>query len=192
MIVEQIPEGAPGRDVDIAWAAGFWDGEGSFIADNRSCVVSLQVSQAGDEGHALLARFARALGQPATIYEGWRKTERHKPAYKVHIIGERAVRAYELCKPYLSETKKQQAEGRIAAWRQRQASFVHSSTSKTHCPEGHSYSDANTFINSRGARCCRTCRRIRGRARYEASRTALGLTVTPRMASRAPEVGSDR
>lgn len=37
-------------------------------------------------------------------------------------------------------------------------------TAKTHCPQGHLYDDANTYINQ-GRRGCRTCRLIRSRAR---------------------------
>lgn len=29
---------------------------------------------------------------------------------------------------------------------------------KTHCPEGHPYDEANTYINKRGHRLCRKCR----------------------------------
>lgn len=32
---------------------------------------------------------------------------------------------------------------------------------KTHCPKGHPYSKANTFITPEGWRVCRTCRRAR-------------------------------
>jgi len=34
---------------------------------------------------------------------------------------------------------------------------------KTHCPQGHEYSPANTLIGSDGLRRCRTCRRERQR-----------------------------
>jgi hypothetical protein len=30
---------------------------------------------------------------------------------------------------------------------------------KTHCPHGHPYSEENTYINTSGGRCCRTCKR---------------------------------
>lgn len=36
---------------------------------------------------------------------------------------------------------------------------------KTHCPQGHVYDAANTYINKRGAKMCRTCSRLRTRAR---------------------------
>jgi hypothetical protein len=33
----------------------------------------------------------------------------------------------------------------------------------THCPRGHPYDEANTYINAPGARCCRACNRERMR-----------------------------
>ena len=36
---------------------------------------------------------------------------------------------------------------------------------KTHCPQGHPYSGENLGITPRGCRVCRTCVRIRGRAK---------------------------
>ncbi len=36
---------------------------------------------------------------------------------------------------------------------------------KTHCPQGHAYDEANTHINKRGQRMCRTCSRDRARER---------------------------
>jgi hypothetical protein len=35
--------------------------------------------------------------------------------------------------------------------------------SKTHCPHGHAYTAANTYLNSRGVRECWTCKRRRAR-----------------------------
>jgi len=32
-------------------------------------------------------------------------------------------------------------------------------SSKTHCPSGHAYDKANTYVNDRGHRWCRACRR---------------------------------
>lgn len=39
---------------------------------------------------------------------------------------------------------------------------------RTHCPHGHAYTAANTYrVPKTGHRLCRTCERIRRRARYE-------------------------
>ena len=47
---------------------------------------------------------------------------------------------------------------------------------KTHCPAGHQYNRQNTFLNSRGHRCCRLCHRQadqRYRDRQRQARAAL-------------------
>lgn len=41
------------------------------------------------------------------------------------------------------------------------------SAKKTHCPQGHPYDDANTYISPKGHRHCRTCSRL-NQARYRA------------------------
>lgn len=46
------------------------------------------------------------------------------------------------------------------------------SARKTHCPEGHPYSNENTYVNPAGRRLCRTCRRIQKLARNEARKSA--------------------
>lgn len=35
----------------------------------------------------------------------------------------------------------------------------HYQQKKTHCPNGHTYSEDNTYVNPKGSRCCRQCRR---------------------------------
>lgn len=165
LIRKHLP-GHPGPVTEIAWAAGFWDGEGSFVWDRRTGIPSLQISQAGDEATELLSRVASALGVEASIYEGWQKLEHHKPAFKMHVRSSNAVRAFELCRAYLSQTKIRQAEEAISVWRKRQAAYVHPATQRTHCPAGHEYTEANTRFNTNGARVCVTCRRAQGRAAY--------------------------
>jgi hypothetical protein len=44
-------------------------------------------------------------------------------------------------------------------------------SAKTHCPWGHEYTEANTYVNPKGARCCRACGTKEGRA---ARKAALG------------------
>jgi hypothetical protein len=51
---------------------------------------------------------------------------------------------------------------------------------RTHCPQGHPYEGDNLVINSRGARCCRTCRRKSGRETAQRKRARLSaLARTP-------------
>lgn len=42
---------------------------------------------------------------------------------------------------------------------------------KTHCPQGHPYSDENTYTSPEGWRQCRTCVLARNRRRYHASKS---------------------
>lgn len=37
----------------------------------------------------------------------------------------------------------------------------HPQTKKTHCPQGHEYAGDNLYVDTRGFRECRTCRRLR-------------------------------
>ena len=47
----------------------------------------------------------------------------------------------------------------------------HREQGKTHCPQGHPYSDENTYINpGTGGRVCRVCHRDGERKRYRAAR----------------------
>jgi hypothetical protein len=43
---------------------------------------------------------------------------------------------------------------------------------KTHCPQGHQYTDDNTYLDPNGARHCRTCNRERQRQVRRARRQA--------------------
>ena len=46
--------------------------------------------------------------------------------------------------------------------------LIAANVAKTHCPQGHPYDEANTYIRSRGGRECRTCHRDSIRRRYQA------------------------
>lgn len=43
---------------------------------------------------------------------------------------------------------------------------------KTHCFRGHEFTVANTYVNTKGARVCRACQRVRARARTAKQREA--------------------
>jgi hypothetical protein len=46
---------------------------------------------------------------------------------------------------------------------------------KTHCVNDHPFDQANTYVDGRGRRICRTCRRARERARYDRKRRGVPL-----------------
>lgn len=45
--------------------------------------------------------------------------------------------------------------------------------SKTHCPQGHPYDEANTYVRPRGGRQCRTCRAAQKKERARRDADAL-------------------
>lgn len=51
---------------------------------------------------------------------------------------------------------------------------THRNSRKTHCLRGHAFTDSNTYINTKGARICRTCMRLRQR------RASRGKMQAPR------------
>lgn len=49
----------------------------------------------------------------------------------------------------------------------------HKNSQKTHCPLGHPYDGANTYVDRRGFRNCRQCHRDRGRRGYRSVATLV-------------------
>ena len=42
---------------------------------------------------------------------------------------------------------------------------VRANSNKTHCPQGHQYSEENTWVNFKGHRACKICHKLRERTR---------------------------
>jgi HNH endonuclease len=57
----------------------------------------------------------------------------------------------------------------------RSDNFIAVNAKKTHCPKGHAYDEANTYLYPNGSRQCRTCRREGIRRLYhERKETVVG------------------
>lgn len=68
---------------------------------------------------------------------------------------------------------------RIANESDKRLHGTHHHSRKTHCPKGHEYTSENTFINRRGGRECRTCKRARTVAALQAAKEARALNRQP-------------
>lgn len=88
-------------DIELAWAAGFFDGEGS-VSRNRNQPV-LVVGQTGTTEH--LERFIRAVGVGRVLgpYKGTGFSSR--PAYRWQVYGEKARVVMTQLRPYLCSPK---------------------------------------------------------------------------------------
>ena len=108
-------------DVEFAWAAGFFDGEGSVYVTRRPRVsgngmylmLNLQVVQSGHKCPSTLVRFAEAIGFKGVIWGPLvdKKDSKYhrKPRWGVRLNGRKnVIDAMERLMPYLSDEKRSQ------------------------------------------------------------------------------------
>lgn len=107
---------AMGSDIELAWAAGFFDGEGSVSLHRdkrpgRSPALHLDIEQVDARP---LARFRVAIGQLGAItLRPARGSSR--PIYRVYMGHAASVAAITALWPYLSEPKREQIRAVVFA-----------------------------------------------------------------------------
>ncbi len=98
---------------ELAWAAGFFDGEGSTTVQRRDKerksdrpVMSIQQTGTGEE----LFRFLKAVDDGKIYGPYKRKNPKHKPFYQYMLIGfNRVLPVIEKLWPFLCSDKREQA-----------------------------------------------------------------------------------
>ena len=157
--------------VELAWAAGFFDGEGS------TCLVKRADRPHGAGAAALrmvvvqtdprpLARFQEAVGGLGTIGPRTPRGE-HKPQWSWYASKFETIQAaLAMLWPHLSQPKRDQATRCLQTWKAQRHEF--GPAKKTHCVHGHVFDEANTYVHKSG-RKCRTCARLNAR-RYAAAK----------------------
>lgn len=98
-------------DTELAWCAGFLDGEGSFGAYVRKSSKSQRAKyriQAAQSDREVLDRLQTELGGKVAGPYGPYTTQR-KPYYNWAVWGQEAVEVTERLWPYLSSVKLKQA-----------------------------------------------------------------------------------
>jgi hypothetical protein len=144
-------------DTELAWAAGFFDGEGctylsSKTAKNKYTHISISQTEKGLE---CLYRFQKALGGVGYFHERKINNPNWSRSFFLYIQKQSEVeKVLKLLWPWLSEMKKSQAQKALS-----QATYI---GTRTHCPKGHEYSQDNTRINSKNRRSCIICEKERG------------------------------
>ena len=132
--------------LEIAWAAGFLEGEGSFSCHHSPRVEAAQVQREPLErllklfGGNIRKRKARFKNQSDNWY--WILNARRSPQVMMTI--------YTLMSP----RRKQQIETSLLKWRNKK-SYRHQSDIV--CPNGHPMSGDNLIIRKRGGKECRAC-----------------------------------
>lgn len=152
--------GEPIRETatELAWAAGFFDGEGwvgiKKRKDARRSHLGVFIPQVDRE---VLDRFAMAVGV-GKVYEPTKRPEGWKPQWRYVLHGEDAIRSvYKLLSPYLGSVKRRQFEEAFSAYENQPPRLV--GPRVTHCHHGHPYDDENTYYAPSGGRRCRACHR---------------------------------
>lgn len=153
---------------EVAWAAGFFDGEGWTTTIRRQNGRYLHLG-IGQKECTTLERFVLAVGD-GKIYGPY---DKGCPMYEVRVYGRKAKAVIETLWPYLSEPKRKQAQAALEATTGIGDTGL-ASRRKTHCPQGHPYDEVNT-LRWKGQRLCKTCRALRAHLYYEA-RKSLDLT----------------
>jgi len=161
---------------ELAWAAGFFDGEGSIVLLTPSKVrparlaktLRLTITQAADP--FVLHRFDRATGGFGLIYGPIPRGE-HKPQWTYNLHRFEHVQAVIAAMwHWLSPTKREQARATLVTWlgQNHHAGPLR----RTHCPRGHELTVQNSYvIRGTGCRRCRICHNAYQRA-YKQRRRA--------------------
>lgn len=167
------------KETELAWAAGFFDGEGTTccVFNNEYRSIRLSVPQNEVEP---LERFQRAIGGLGVIYPPYTGS-----TYSLQITGWPGVkRVIDLLFPYWCDPKRTQAMtavDRYLNWFNKcdrkicgTAKKIHCRDSlnaglHTHCRRGHEYTEESVRLDSDGNRDCISCCEIRKEERKNES-----------------------
>ena len=98
------------KATERAWAAGFFDGEGTVYCwsnGRQMPVVRAAVAQAGPAGRRVLCRFRQAVGV-GTIYGPYQQNNGQTPYYRLDFNLAATTHLRKILWPYLSGPKKKQ------------------------------------------------------------------------------------
>ncbi len=112
--------------IELAWAAGFFDGEGcvtyvDHAKTQRTRAIRINITQIHPE---VLIRFQKAIGNLGSVLGPYSAKGRKTPLYTFQITNEKDVKlTFSLLQPYLSSIKKLQFEEKLHNWSQRTVKF---------------------------------------------------------------------
>jgi hypothetical protein len=147
-------------DWQIAWAAGLFEGEGSWIVTRGKSAQAYL----GMRDRDAVERFMEIVGM-GSIKVQRRAHENHSDMYYWRVTNVREVRRLiDMFYPYLCERRRTKADD-IRTATEGFGAFGRSKYA-THCSRGHEFTPENTYVNPKaGTRRCRICTRERQRTR---------------------------
>src|ERR1041385_936600 len=156
-----IPIRVPSSTLDLAWAAGFLEGEGSFGHYGGPRVSAAQVQKEP------IDRLVRIFGGKM-----WQRTTKGFGAKPIWVWQPPARRGVEIMMTLyvmMSPKRKREIEWTLKVWARGRLLKSHASNT---CGRGHELTAANSFLVGR-YRKCRECRNAAKRARRARLRSAI-------------------
>lgn len=135
---------------ELYWAAGFLEGEGSFMNQRHQvCVAAVQVQRQP------LERLQALFG--GKIYECAPRNRLHQSYFKWNTQGRRGAGIAMTLLSLMSPRRMEQIQKALAHWK---TAPYNVNAAKTHCPSGHEYTPGNTYHYLGKYRICRQCRNV--------------------------------
>lgn len=147
-------------DAELAWAAGLFEGEGSFHVTTTkwgSRIASMGISMSDRD---VLEQFQRIVNSGRVRGPQFRGAHR-KPMYTIDIAERAAVKRVTLeFMPWLGRRRSGRAREILFLIEELDAAAKYR---KQYCKYGHPWTVENSYVSPRGIRACRECKRVAGR-----------------------------
>lgn len=152
---------------DLAWAAGFYDGEGHtryrllpldpLRQGNQQVQIGIVINQVSSNLE-VLERFRRAVGGVGAINGPYKKP--HQPQHVYSTQSFQHVQHVICCLwPWLGSAKRNQALKALRVWHEQPRQYFRGVVPRSVCMHGHRVEGANTYTGRDGYPQCRECRR---------------------------------
>jgi hypothetical protein len=149
---------------DLAWTAGFMDGEGHFNFQYTP------VATAAQNDRELLDRLRGLYG--GTVRWDARPKQRNGGIHSWTVCGQVAAGLMMTLFPMLSQKRRAQIRASLGAWRAKGRRIGEGRT-RTHCSRGHLYDAVRSRRGRPPSRVCRQCAAMMQRA-YRKTRALAG------------------
>lgn len=167
------------RETDLAWAAGFYDGEGSTVPVRQMkrgrSTMAVTISQKDPE---VLEKFAAIVGRGYLTPPCRPSASKPNPCWQFRVNRWRhCLGVMDLLWPYLGTLKREQFLRVKAEVMAGGEPADRGKGTKTHCVHGHAFTPENTRITKTGYRNCKACSTIQAREWKRAHRAGLKVVA---------------